>query len=478
VHLFSTMDDEEFNVYDDINFETTQDDATAVDYSENQDDTFNLYDDVAAEASGDKTPSQEPSESTTAQEEREGGTPANSTPPTNAQTTDHHHQQHQQQLTTGQWDAAHPDQTALYVGNLRWWTTDQQLEDLFGQYGKIKSLRIADDRVNGKSKGYAMIEFYSAEAARLAKENIHGKDLDGKECIINFVSETKQFNASNAGPATGMGMGRGMPPMGRGMAPKLPMGSTKPFQSQQPATQAQQQAQQQGQPMGQKPLKPFPPKPFGGRGRGFFENMMAAGRMGLARGFPNPMHYNPDMLAGGMNPDMMPMMGRPPMPPVPRPKRQYGVAPHVNPAFLYPPDGPPHRMPPDMMYGRPHDSEDWESMPPPDRRDPDIQEMERRDRDRRDDRRDDRDRERRDRSASSHEDDHHHHRHERSHSSSSSSSSSRSKRDRDEPSSSSSTSSSSSSSKYAKEKEDDRPRSKHHKESSSSSSSSSSHRRS
>jgi len=66
-------------------------------------------------------------------------------------------------------------QTALYIGNLTWWTTDQELETLFAAYGKLKTLRFFEDKVNGKSKGYAFVEFFSQEQAGRAKEEVQGR---------------------------------------------------------------------------------------------------------------------------------------------------------------------------------------------------------------------------------------------------------------------------------------------------------------
>lgn len=64
--------------------------------------------------------------------------------------------------------------TSLYLGNLQWWTTDAELENLCAEYGPVNSLKIVDERQNGKSKGYAVVEFANAESAKACKEGLHG----------------------------------------------------------------------------------------------------------------------------------------------------------------------------------------------------------------------------------------------------------------------------------------------------------------
>ena len=67
--------------------------------------------------------------------------------------------------------------TSLYLGNLQWWTTDAELESLCAEYGPVNSLKIIDDRQNGKSKGYALVEFPTAASAKACKEGLHGCGL-------------------------------------------------------------------------------------------------------------------------------------------------------------------------------------------------------------------------------------------------------------------------------------------------------------
>jgi len=96
------------------------------------------------------------------------------------------------------------DQTAVYIGGLTWWTTDQDLETLFSEYGRVKSVKFFEDKVNGKSKGYALIEFANPDSAHQARDKLNGREINGKQCVINFVNpeNLKQLNrATSSGSA-------------------------------------------------------------------------------------------------------------------------------------------------------------------------------------------------------------------------------------------------------------------------------------
>jgi len=82
----------------------------------------------------------------------------------------------------------------VYVGNLRWWVTDQDLWNLFSQFGVIGSLKIHADKVNGKSKGYGYIQFEQSHpmAAAHAREKLNGYHLeDNGELRVEFTSKDK-----------------------------------------------------------------------------------------------------------------------------------------------------------------------------------------------------------------------------------------------------------------------------------------------
>ncbi|EEF47594.1 heterogeneous nuclear ribonucleoproteins A1 homolog [Ricinus communis] len=88
--------------------------------------------------------------------------------------------------------------TMLYVGELHWWTTDAELENVLSQYGMVKEIKFFDERASGKSKGYCQVEFYDAAAAAACKEGMNGHLFNGRACVVAFASQQtlKQMGAS------------------------------------------------------------------------------------------------------------------------------------------------------------------------------------------------------------------------------------------------------------------------------------------
>lgn len=75
--------------------------------------------------------------------------------------------------------------TKLYVGNLSFNTTTQDLETIFGQLGTVQSTNIIEDRETGRSRGFGFIEMPSKEEAQNAISTLNGKDVDGLELTAN-----------------------------------------------------------------------------------------------------------------------------------------------------------------------------------------------------------------------------------------------------------------------------------------------------
>lgn len=108
--------------------------------------------------------------------------------------------------------------SAVYVANLRWWTTDAEVEATCSQYGKVVSLRFIEERFNGKSKGVCLVEFDNPDSAAKCKELLHGKEVDGRPVVVTFPSQGYKLTstkATGAGSGGRGGFGPGRPP-GRG----------------------------------------------------------------------------------------------------------------------------------------------------------------------------------------------------------------------------------------------------------------------
>jgi cold-inducible RNA-binding protein len=75
--------------------------------------------------------------------------------------------------------------TKLYVGNLSFDTTVQDLETMFGELGSVQSANLIEDRDTGRSRGFGFVEMSSAEEAQGAIAALDGKEVDGRNLKVN-----------------------------------------------------------------------------------------------------------------------------------------------------------------------------------------------------------------------------------------------------------------------------------------------------
>ena len=73
----------------------------------------------------------------------------------------------------------------IYVGNLSWTMTDDDLMNLFTQYGTVSSAKILKDKMNGRSKGFGFVEMEDDEAAKTAIANLNETEVQGRKLIVN-----------------------------------------------------------------------------------------------------------------------------------------------------------------------------------------------------------------------------------------------------------------------------------------------------
>lgn len=73
----------------------------------------------------------------------------------------------------------------LFVGSLPYDTTQQQLEELFAQAGKIDSVNVITDRYSGRGKGFAFVEMATEEESKKAIEMFNGYNLNGRSIVVN-----------------------------------------------------------------------------------------------------------------------------------------------------------------------------------------------------------------------------------------------------------------------------------------------------
>ncbi|NLE02230.1 MAG: RNA-binding protein [Fibrobacter sp.] len=90
----------------------------------------------------------------------------------------------------------------LYVGNLPFNATEEQVRELFSQVGDVDSVKIITDRETGRSRGFCFVEMENAEAAI---SELNGKDLGGRKITVSEAREREQ--RSGGGPRGGNGGG-------------------------------------------------------------------------------------------------------------------------------------------------------------------------------------------------------------------------------------------------------------------------------
>jgi RNA recognition motif-containing protein len=74
----------------------------------------------------------------------------------------------------------------IYVGNLNWNMTSEDLQELFAPYGEVTSAKIVTDKFNNnRSKGFGFVEMTDDEAARTAISALHDLDIQGRKIVVN-----------------------------------------------------------------------------------------------------------------------------------------------------------------------------------------------------------------------------------------------------------------------------------------------------
>jgi len=87
----------------------------------------------------------------------------------------------------------------LYVGSLPYSTTEDDLRNLFGQYGQVASVRIITDKFTGQSKGFGFVEMESADDAQKAIEGVNGQQMGGRTLIVNNARPPQEREGGGGG---------------------------------------------------------------------------------------------------------------------------------------------------------------------------------------------------------------------------------------------------------------------------------------
>jgi RNA recognition motif-containing protein len=96
----------------------------------------------------------------------------------------------------------------IYVGNLSWSMTDDDLSSLFSQYGTVTSAKILKEKNTGRSKGFGFVEMEDDEAAKTAIATLNESEVQGRKLIVNESQPRPEGGGYKKSGGGGYGGGR------------------------------------------------------------------------------------------------------------------------------------------------------------------------------------------------------------------------------------------------------------------------------
>ncbi|HEX8162282.1 MAG TPA: RNA-binding protein [Pyrinomonadaceae bacterium] len=99
--------------------------------------------------------------------------------------------------------------TRLYVGNLSFRATAEELQELFSQAGEVSSANVVTDRETGRSRGFGFVEMADDAGAQAAIEQFNGKDFQGRSLTVNEARPREDRGGGGGGGRGGYGGNRG-----------------------------------------------------------------------------------------------------------------------------------------------------------------------------------------------------------------------------------------------------------------------------
>ena len=87
----------------------------------------------------------------------------------------------------------------LFVGNLSFNTTENELQDLFGQHGTVVEANLITDRETGRARGFGFITMSTPDEAQRAIDALNGSEVDGRSLTIN-VAKPREERGGSGGP--------------------------------------------------------------------------------------------------------------------------------------------------------------------------------------------------------------------------------------------------------------------------------------
>jgi RNA recognition motif-containing protein len=99
--------------------------------------------------------------------------------------------------------------TKLYVGNLSYDTTENDLQDLFSKHGPVSEVAIMQDRATGRARGFGFVTMATEEGAQAAIQALNGKEVQGRALTVNEARPPQERSGGGYGGGGGGGGGRG-----------------------------------------------------------------------------------------------------------------------------------------------------------------------------------------------------------------------------------------------------------------------------
>jgi RNA recognition motif-containing protein len=99
--------------------------------------------------------------------------------------------------------------TKLFVGNLSFNTTENDLQDAFAAHGTVIEANMMTDRMSGRPRGFGFVTMGSPEEAEAAIQALNGAPLDGRNLTVNIAKPREERPAGGSGPRRSFGGGGG-----------------------------------------------------------------------------------------------------------------------------------------------------------------------------------------------------------------------------------------------------------------------------
>jgi RNA recognition motif-containing protein len=95
--------------------------------------------------------------------------------------------------------------TKLYVGNLSYDTTENDLQDLFSKHGPVSEVAIIQDRATGRARGFGFVTMATPEGAQAAIQALNGQEYQGRALTVNEARPPQERQGGGGGGGGGRG---------------------------------------------------------------------------------------------------------------------------------------------------------------------------------------------------------------------------------------------------------------------------------